>query len=48
MRIVSNPDRNNWETLTKRPTADFAAVEPIVDEVFAAVKGWPLQKLISV
>ena len=38
MRIVSNPDRNNWETLTKRPTADFAAVEPIVDEVFAAVK----------
>ena len=38
MRIVSNPDRNNWESLTKRPTADFAAVEPIVDEVFNAVK----------
>ena len=38
MRIVSNPNRNNWESLTKRPTADFTAVESIVDEVFAAVK----------
>lgn len=38
MRVVTNPDRSTWQALTKRPTADFTAVEPIVDEVFAAVK----------
>ena len=38
MRVVTNPNRNTWQALTKRPTADFTAVEPIVDEVFAAVK----------
>ena len=38
MRVVSNPNRNNWESLTKRPTADFTAVEPIVMEVFTSVK----------
>ena len=38
MRVVSNPERSNWETLIKRPTANFSAVEPIVDEVFTAIK----------
>jgi len=38
MRVITNPDRDTWEALTKRPTADFSAVEPIVDEVFNAVK----------
>ena len=38
MRTLNHPDRNTWDTLTKRPTADFSTVEPIVDEVFAAVK----------
>ena len=38
MRVVTNPNRNTWHALNKRPTADFTAVEPIVDEVFAAVK----------
>ncbi len=38
MRSITNPPRDTWEALTKRPVADFSAVEPIVDEVFNAVK----------
>ena len=38
MRVVNNPERRTWEALTKRPTADFSAIEPLVDEVFTAVK----------
>lgn len=38
MKFISNPDRSTWQTLTQRPTADFSSLEPIVDEVFAAVR----------
>ena len=38
MRVITNPDRDTWEALTKRPTADFSTVVPIVDKVFNAVK----------
>ena len=38
MKFVSNPDRSNWQALTQRPTADFTSIEPLVDEVFAAVR----------
>lgn len=38
MKLISNPDQSTWQELTQRPTADFSSVEPIVDEVFAAVR----------
>ena len=38
MKFISNPDRSTWQALTQRPTADFSSLEPIVDEVFAAVR----------
>ena len=38
MKFISNPDRSTWQALTQRPTADFSSIEPIVDEVFAAVR----------
>ncbi len=38
MKFISNPDRSTWQMLTQRPTADFSSIEPIVDEVFAAVR----------
>jgi histidinol dehydrogenase len=38
MRVVFNPEKNTWQTLTQRPTADFSAIEPIVDEVFSSVR----------
>ena len=38
MKFISNPDRSTWQMLTQRPTADFSYIEPIVDEVFAAVR----------
>ena len=38
MKFISNPERSTWQALTKRPTADFSSIEPIVDEVFAAVR----------
>ena len=38
MKLISNPDRSTWQALTQRPTADFSSIEPIVDEVFAAVR----------
>lgn len=38
MRVVNNPEISLWKSLTTRPTADFSSVEPIVDEVFTAVK----------
>ena len=38
MKLISNPDRSTWQALTQRPTADFSSLEPIVDEVFAAVR----------
>ena len=38
MKFISNPERSTWQALTQRPTADFSSIEPIVDEVFAAVR----------
>ena len=38
MKFTSNPERSTWQALTQRPTADFSSIEPIVDEVFAAVR----------
>ena len=38
MKQVVNPSRKQWESLTQRPTADFSSVEPIVNEVFNAVR----------
>jgi histidinol dehydrogenase len=38
MKFISNPEQSTWQALTQRPTADFSAIEPIVDEVFAAVR----------
>jgi histidinol dehydrogenase len=38
MKFISNPERSRWQALTQRPTADFSSIEPIVDEVFAAVR----------
>ena len=38
MKFISNPERSKWQALTQRPTADFSSIEPIVDEVFAAVR----------
>lgn len=38
MKLISNPDQSTWQELTQRPTADFSSIEPIVDEVFAAVR----------
>jgi histidinol dehydrogenase len=38
MKFISNPDRSTWQALTQRPTADFSSIEPIVDEVFSAVR----------
>lgn len=37
MRTLQNPAQNQWQALTQRPTADFSSIEPVVDEVFAAV-----------
>ena len=37
MRRILNPDSSLWSKLTERPTADFSAIEPLVNEVFAAV-----------
>ena len=38
MKLISNPEQSTWQELTQRPTADFSSIEPIVDEVFAAVR----------
>jgi histidinol dehydrogenase len=38
MKLISNPEKSTWQELIQRPTADFSLVEPIVDEVFAAVR----------
>ncbi len=38
MQVLNNPEISLWKRLIKRPTADFSSVEPIVDEVFAAVQ----------
>ena len=38
MKFISNPERSKWQALTQRATADFSSIEPIVDEVFAAVR----------
>jgi histidinol dehydrogenase len=34
MKFISNPEPSTWKLLSKRPTADFTSIEPIVDEVF--------------
>lgn len=38
MKAIQNPEAKQWRALTQRPTADFSSIEPIVDEVFAAVQ----------
>ena len=38
MKFISNPEQSTWQALTQCPTADFSDIEPIVDEVFAAVR----------
>lgn len=38
MKLISNPKQSTWQELTKRPTTDFSSIEPVVDEVFAAVR----------
>lgn len=38
MKSLQNPEPKQWRALTQRPTADFSSIEPIVDEVFAAVQ----------
>jgi histidinol dehydrogenase len=38
MKAIQNPEPKQWRALTQRPTADFSSIEPIVNEVFAAVQ----------
>lgn len=38
MKRIINPAKEQWSKLTQRPTADFSAIEPVVDEVFTAVQ----------
>jgi hypothetical protein len=38
MEIISYPERNTWEEILKRPTANTEKAEKITAEIFKAVK----------
>ncbi|MCI4642048.1 MAG: histidinol dehydrogenase [Flavobacteriaceae bacterium] len=37
MEVYNNPNPEDWESLLKRPTASYEALEPVVSEVFGEV-----------
>ncbi|MCG5644207.1 histidinol dehydrogenase [Flavobacteriaceae bacterium LSUCC0859] len=37
MEVYKNPNPEDWESLLKRPTASYEALEPVVSEVFGEV-----------
>ncbi len=37
MEVYNNPNPKDWESLLKRPTASYEALEPVVSEVFGEV-----------
>lgn len=38
MKLINNPERNEWASILKRPTISSQSIERIVNEVFEAIQ----------